>query len=144
MDAHGRSLTLMDAHFSKDAHGRLCHAGWTRRSRWQDATVTVTLPNHKNHCILNLKKRKRSLRWKKLNNKMQNNFFYSESGLSASMLFKKLCETAPIYLNYKRIIKYTYRVNARVYTTFPPKKKSPRLGPDGVYKTKLKINKKIT
>ena len=27
---------------------------------------------------------------KKLNNKMKNNFFYSESGLSASMLFNKL------------------------------------------------------
>ncbi len=25
-------------------------ARWTRRSRWVDATVTVTLPNHKNHC----------------------------------------------------------------------------------------------
>ena len=71
---------------------------------------------------------------KKLNNKMKNNFFYSESGLSASMLFNKLCETARIYSNYERIIKYTYRVNARVYTTFPHKKKSPRLGPDGVYK----------
>ena len=53
---------------------------------------------------------------KKLNNKMKNNFFYSESGLSASMLFNKLCETARIYSNYERIIKYTYRVNARVYT----------------------------
>ena len=49
---------------------------------------------------------------------MKNNFFYSESGLSASMLFNKLCETARIYSNYERIIKYTYRVNARVYTTF--------------------------
>ena len=46
---------------------------------------------------------------------MKNNFFYSESGLSASMLFNKLCETARIYSNYERIIKYTYRVNARVY-----------------------------
>ena len=51
-----------------------------------------------------------------INNKMKNNFFYSKSGLSASMLFNKLCETARIYSNYERIIKYTYRVNARVYT----------------------------
>ena len=48
---------------------------------------------------------------------MKNNFFYSESGLSASMLFNKLCETARIYSNYERIIKYTYRVNARVYSS---------------------------
>ena len=50
---------------------------------------------------------------KKLNNKMKNNFFYSKSGLSASILFNKLCETARIYSNYERLIKYTYRVNAR-------------------------------
>ena len=82
---------------------------------------------------------------KKLNNKMKNNFFYSESGLSASMLFNKLCETARIYSNYERIIKYTYRVNARVYTTFPPKKKSsPTWTGWSLKKTKLKINKKIT
>ena len=49
---------------------------------------------------------------------MKNNFFYSKSGLSASMLFNKLCETARIYSNYERIIKYTYRVNARVYTRY--------------------------
>ena len=47
--------------------------------------------------------------------KMKHNFFYSKPGLSASMLFKKLCETARIYSNYERIIKFTYRVNARVY-----------------------------
>ena len=68
MDCHGRSWTLIftqlrsrtvrDAHFSKDAHGRT----WTLSGRWVDAgwtlgkighaTVTVTLPNHENHCTL--------------------------------------------------------------------------------------------
>ena len=41
MDGHGRSWTLC---------GRDGHAGWMRRSRDGHATVTVTLPNHKNHC----------------------------------------------------------------------------------------------
>ena len=52
---HGRSFTVT-------LGGRDGHVGWTRRSRWVDATVTldgrdghatvtVTLPNHKNHCI---------------------------------------------------------------------------------------------
>ena len=82
MDAHGRSWTVMDGHGRSwtvmDAHGRSWtlggrdgHVGWTRRSRWVDATVslggryghvggrdgnatvTVTLPNYKNHCNLN-------------------------------------------------------------------------------------------
>ena len=70
MDGHGRSWTLMDAGWTlggRDGHvgwtrrsrwwtlcGRDGHAEWTRRSRWVDATVTVTLPNHKNHCKNNL------------------------------------------------------------------------------------------
>ena len=44
MDAHGRSWTLMDGH-CRDAHGR-----WEKLVRDGHAMVTVTLPNHKNHC----------------------------------------------------------------------------------------------
>ena len=55
--------------------------------------------------ILNLTKTKKEFKMgKQLNNKMKNNFFYSEPGLSVSMLFKKLCEYARIYSNDERII----------------------------------------
>jgi hypothetical protein len=58
-------LTLMDAHFWMDAHGRFSNAGRTQAGRRSDvlgrlrtfgkfghATVTVTLQKHKKYCSI--------------------------------------------------------------------------------------------